>query len=89
MGIESFERLGRLILWLTLASACVLVPIEYIKPLRPIGVGERVVVIGGDKVGTHALVHSNTDGRWALKALDDSTIITYIEDKEQLCLSAS
>lgn len=65
------------------------VPIEYIKPLRPTGVGERVVVIGGDKVGTHAIVHSNTDGRWVLKALDGSTIITYIEDKEQLCLSAS
>jgi hypothetical protein len=31
MGIESFERLGRLILWLTIASVCVLVPIEYVK----------------------------------------------------------
>jgi hypothetical protein len=31
LWIERFERIGRLVLWLSLASVCVIIPIEYVR----------------------------------------------------------
>jgi hypothetical protein len=68
------------------------VPIEYLKPLQPGGIGERLVVIAGNFIGTECVVKAieeNEDmaGRqWVLASAKDKNEIVCSETVDRLCI---
>jgi hypothetical protein len=70
------------------------VPIEYLKPLQPSGIGDTVVVIGGNFIGTEGVINAIGDEEdmaereWTLASTKDKKKIVCSETVNHLCVLA-
>jgi hypothetical protein len=67
------------------------VPIQYLKPLQPVGVGDKVMVIAGDSIGMEGVVKAiedsqdKADRQWRLASTKDNKKIMCSATVDQLC----